>query len=232
MPAKSTLRPRVGNARKPRPDFPLFVRQTGRWATLRGLANRYLTAKKHLADTGEIALRTYADYHSACQQVLGILGKDKLLADIRGDDFDHLRRCWLSPRSAARAPAPRTGRRLRPIAAEGRRRPRGGEGFHHVQRRESQKQDMDKPLTSAVAAGSNSRGPAVPALDSYTSTWRWRCLSFSLSPAATANNYRVTFFGGSSIRPAPQTRPPTAQGSTARARPWRSPFGSPGRPNR
>jgi hypothetical protein len=32
-------------------------------ATLRDLANKFLTAKKHLAETGEIALRTYADYH-------------------------------------------------------------------------------------------------------------------------------------------------------------------------
>ena len=32
MPAKRTRRPLIGNARKPRPDFPLYPHATGRWA--------------------------------------------------------------------------------------------------------------------------------------------------------------------------------------------------------
>ena len=67
-------------------------------ATLRDLANRFLTAKKHLAETGEIALRTYTDYYTACQGVITILGKDRLLTDLGGDDFDHLRRCLAKTR--------------------------------------------------------------------------------------------------------------------------------------
>ncbi|MGA7699181.1 MAG: tyrosine-type recombinase/integrase [Thermoguttaceae bacterium] len=71
--------------RTPRPKTDGFA--------LRDLANSFLTAKKHLAETGEITARTYGDYYNTCQQVITILGKDKLLVDLRGDDFDHLRRC-------------------------------------------------------------------------------------------------------------------------------------------
>ena len=61
-------------------------------ATLRDLANRFLTAKKHLAETGEITPRSYESYYTTCQTVITILGKDKQLTDLGGDDFDHLRR--------------------------------------------------------------------------------------------------------------------------------------------
>jgi len=67
-------------------------------ATLRDLANQFVNAKKHLAETGEIALRTYTDYFTTCQQVITIVGKDRLLADLRGNDFDHLRRCLAKTR--------------------------------------------------------------------------------------------------------------------------------------
>ena len=66
--------------------------------TLRDLANRFLTAKKHLAETGEITLRTYTDYYTTCQGVITTLGKDRLLTDLGGDDFDHLRRCLAKTR--------------------------------------------------------------------------------------------------------------------------------------
>ena len=59
---------------------------------LRDLANRFLTAKKHLADNGEITPRTYTDYFTTCKQVIAALGKDRLLTDLGGVDFDHLRR--------------------------------------------------------------------------------------------------------------------------------------------
>jgi len=67
-------------------------------ATLRDLANRFLTAKKQLADIGEITIRTYLDYFTTCQQIVAIMGKDKPLTDLGGDDFDHLRRCLAKPR--------------------------------------------------------------------------------------------------------------------------------------
>jgi integrase len=76
--------------RTPRPKTEGFA--------LRDLANRFLTAKKHLADTGEITLRTYTDYYTTCQSVIATLGKDRLLIDLGGDDFDHLRRCLAKTR--------------------------------------------------------------------------------------------------------------------------------------
>jgi len=65
---------------------------------LRDLANRFLTAKKHLVDTGEITLRTYTDYYTTCQQVITAMGKNRLLTDLGSDDFDHLRRCLAKTR--------------------------------------------------------------------------------------------------------------------------------------
>ena len=66
--------------------------------TLRDLANRFLTAKRHLTDTGEITPRTFADYRATCEVVLDCLGKHRLLTDLGGDDFDHLRRCLAKTR--------------------------------------------------------------------------------------------------------------------------------------
>ena len=60
--------------------------------TLRDLANRFLTAKKHLVENGEITPRSYESYYATCEQVIVILGKDRPLTDLRGDDFAHLRR--------------------------------------------------------------------------------------------------------------------------------------------
>jgi integrase len=65
---------------------------------LRDLANRFLTAKKHLAETGEITQRTYTDYYTTCQSVIVTLGKNRPLTDLGGDDFDHLRRCLAKTR--------------------------------------------------------------------------------------------------------------------------------------
>ena len=65
---------------------------------LRDLANRFLTAKKHLADTGEITLRTYTDYYTTCRSVITALGKDRLLTDLGGDEFHDLRRCLAKTR--------------------------------------------------------------------------------------------------------------------------------------
>ena len=69
-------------------------------ATLRDLANKFLTAKRHLTDTGEITPRTYGDYYVTCKQLLDCLGKERLLTDLGGDDFDHVRRCLAKTRGA------------------------------------------------------------------------------------------------------------------------------------
>lgn len=59
--------------------------------TVRDLVNRFLTAKRHLVDTGEIVLRSWKDYHASCGRVVSILGADRLVEDLAADDFGHLR---------------------------------------------------------------------------------------------------------------------------------------------
>src|SRR5208282_1142036 len=57
-------------------------------ATVKDLVNRFLIAKKHLVETGEIAERTWSDYDKTCKQVLEVLGKERLLADLLPEDFE------------------------------------------------------------------------------------------------------------------------------------------------
>jgi integrase len=70
--------------RKPREDIG--------GATIKDLVNHFLVAKRHLVDTGEIAQRTWDDYDANCRQIMEVLGKERLLVDLRPDDFESLRR--------------------------------------------------------------------------------------------------------------------------------------------
>ena len=38
--------------------------------TIRDLANRFLTVKKHLVDTGELSPRTFGDYYATCERII------------------------------------------------------------------------------------------------------------------------------------------------------------------
>jgi integrase len=60
--------------------------------TLRDLANRFLTAKKQMCESGELKPKTFADYYRTCENLLGILGKDRDVADLCPDDFETLRK--------------------------------------------------------------------------------------------------------------------------------------------
>jgi integrase len=60
--------------------------------TLRGLANRFLTAKRALVDSEEITPRTWADYHASCGRLLRALGKERLVTDLAMEDFAGYRR--------------------------------------------------------------------------------------------------------------------------------------------
>ena len=42
--------------------------------TVRDLLDRFLTAKKHLLDSGETAARTFSDYHGTCQRIKEAFG--------------------------------------------------------------------------------------------------------------------------------------------------------------
>ena len=59
--------------------------------TIRDLANRFLTVKKHLVDTGELSPRTFGDYYATCEQIIKAFGKTRLVIDLASDDFEKLR---------------------------------------------------------------------------------------------------------------------------------------------
>jgi integrase len=58
---------------------------------LRDLCNRFLTAKKLLADSGEITPRTWADYHATCGRVVEVLGRERRVEDLAAEDFEQFR---------------------------------------------------------------------------------------------------------------------------------------------
>src|SRR5262245_61112064 len=53
-------------------------RVKGEGLTLRDLANRFLTSKRHLLDTREIAPRTFQDYYQVCALLIAQFGRDRL----------------------------------------------------------------------------------------------------------------------------------------------------------
>ena len=65
------------------------VKQDG--LTVRDLCNRFLTSKKHLRETGEIAERTFYEYHRACEKVIDAFSRHRLVTDLSADDFHRLR---------------------------------------------------------------------------------------------------------------------------------------------
>jgi integrase len=58
---------------------------------LRDLLNRFLSAKQALVDAGELAPRTWKEYHGCCQVLSDAFGKDRLVLDLRSEDFEQLR---------------------------------------------------------------------------------------------------------------------------------------------
>lgn len=59
--------------------------------TTRDLCNRFLNAKQLMVDCAELAPITWADYKTACDEIIGAFGKHRLLTDIVADDFGRLR---------------------------------------------------------------------------------------------------------------------------------------------
>jgi hypothetical protein len=59
--------------------------------TMRDLANRFLSAKRHLADTGEITEKTFADYYRTCETLINCFGRTRLVTDLTTEDFERLR---------------------------------------------------------------------------------------------------------------------------------------------
>ncbi len=55
---------------------------------LRELLNRFLTAKQRLVDSGEIRQRSWDEYHASCERLVSAFGRDRVIADLAGDDFE------------------------------------------------------------------------------------------------------------------------------------------------
>lgn len=62
--------------------------------TLRELVNKFLTTKKAKQDEGELSPYTFKAYHDISEHVISFFGKDRLLSDIRQEDFQSLRSKW------------------------------------------------------------------------------------------------------------------------------------------
>ena len=72
--------------RKPRP---LDVRQDG--VTVAEMCNHFLSAKRRQADAGELTERSWTDYHRTCKRLTRVFGRERLVSDLRPDDFADLR---------------------------------------------------------------------------------------------------------------------------------------------
>lgn len=66
-------------------------RATGDGLTVADLCNRFLTAKEHLLETGELTPRTFHDYKSTTDRVVAVFGKRRLVDDLAAEDFATLR---------------------------------------------------------------------------------------------------------------------------------------------
>lgn len=59
--------------------------------TMRELVNRFLTSKNLKAENGEMSRRMFNDYHGICERLVEAFGRDRLVTDIRSEDFEQLR---------------------------------------------------------------------------------------------------------------------------------------------
>ena len=59
--------------------------------TIEKLVNRFLNDKKALVEQGELSSRTWLGYHRSCRIVAKVLGKSRLVTDLKGEDFAKVR---------------------------------------------------------------------------------------------------------------------------------------------
>ena len=59
--------------------------------TRRDLANRFLTAKQRLVDSGDIVQRTFQDCYDVCERTIRFFGANRLVDDLSAEDFDQFR---------------------------------------------------------------------------------------------------------------------------------------------
>lgn len=66
-------------------------RQTQDGLTIEKLINKFLNAKRAAVESGDLSPLTWQDYHRSCRIVAKVLGKQRLVLDLRGDDFAKVR---------------------------------------------------------------------------------------------------------------------------------------------
>ena len=59
--------------------------------TVRDLVNRFLTAKQHRLDSGEITPRTFSDYKATCARIVAAFGKNRSVEHLTAEDFEAFR---------------------------------------------------------------------------------------------------------------------------------------------
>lgn len=59
--------------------------------TVAELCNRFLTAKLRRVESGELSVRTLAEYRQTCEQLAAAFGSKRLVTDLAADDFERLR---------------------------------------------------------------------------------------------------------------------------------------------
>lgn len=59
--------------------------------TVRDLCNEYLTVKERLLESGDIVQRTFRAHREVCGRTIGFLGRARLVADLRPEDFARFR---------------------------------------------------------------------------------------------------------------------------------------------
>jgi integrase len=71
---------------------------TGDGCTVRLLCNAFLTSKRDKLDSGELSARSFQDYFNTCAILIGRLGRDRRVDDLRPDDFEVLRKALAKTR--------------------------------------------------------------------------------------------------------------------------------------
>ena len=59
--------------------------------TVMALSNRFLSVKQIAKNDGELSPRTFYAYYRACQLVIKTFGKNRLVSDLRAEDFEAMR---------------------------------------------------------------------------------------------------------------------------------------------
>ncbi len=66
-------------------------RVTGEGLTVVSLVNQFLESKELMKDAGELTERSFEDYDVTCGQIIDVFGRNRLVTDLRPDDFERLR---------------------------------------------------------------------------------------------------------------------------------------------